>query len=124
MDELTRLQPLKKMLWMQVSVCLLAIVLITICVGYDIGLAVGFGCLIAIMNTLLLIWHILRAAETAKADAKKNLIRAYRCVAERWLNTGIMFVVGIFLLKLNVPAVMAGFIAAQLVLFMTNTNRA
>jgi hypothetical protein len=35
-----------------------------------------------------------------------------------------MFVVGIFLLKLNVPAVMAGFIAAQLVLFMTNTNRA
>jgi len=92
--------------------------------GVEAALAAGFGAFIALSNTLLMIWHIRRAAETARADAGKNLSRAYRCVAERWLSTIVMFGTGIVLLALNITALIAGFIAAQLMLFMGHTNRA
>lgn len=88
------------------------------------AVSAGFGSVIVIINTLLMIWHIWRAAKIAKADAEQNLSRAYRCVAERWLNAIIMFAVGISVLKLDFMALMLGFVIAQLMLFMGKTNRA
>jgi ATP synthase protein I len=124
MEQLTRLQPLKRVVWWQVAMCGLIVVFASWSSGFECAIAAGFGSIIAIINTLLMIWHILRAVETAKADANRNLSRAYRCVAERWLNTIVMFATGIVLLEMNIVALMLGFTATQMMLFMGQTNRA
>ncbi|WP_273152719.1 ATP synthase subunit I [Methylophaga thiooxydans] len=124
MEQLARLQPLKRIVKWQVITLVLMTILFAWWQGVEVALAAGFGAFIALSNTLLMIWHIRRAAETARADAGKNLSRAYRCVAERWLSTIVMFGTGIVLLALNITALIAGFIAAQLMLFMGHTNRA
>ncbi|WP_438971796.1 ATP synthase subunit I [Methylophaga sp.] len=123
MERLARLRPLIRIVTWQV----MALVLMTLSAwwqGIELAFAAAFGASIAVINTLLMIWHIRRAVETAGADAEKNLGRAYRCVAERWLSTVIMFGTGIFLLELNITALMVGFIVAQLAMFLGNTNRA
>lgn len=124
MEQLARLQPLKRIVKWQVKTLVLMMIVFAWWQGIDTAVAAGFGAFIALINTLLMIWHIRRAAETARADAGKNLGRAYRCVAERWLSTIMMFGTGIVLLELDITALMAGFIAAQLMLFMGHTNRA
>lgn len=124
MEQLARLQPLQRIVKWQVITLVLMIILFAWWQGVEAALAAGFGAFVALINTLLMIWHIRRAVETARADAGKNLSRAYRCVAERWLSTIVMFGTGIILLELHVTALMAGFIAAQLMLFMGHTNRA
>jgi ATP synthase protein I len=124
MEQLARLQPLKRITKWQVIAIVLMIILSVWWRGIDTAFAVGFGGSIALINTLLMIWHILRAVESAGADAEKNLGRAYRCVAERWLSTIVMFGTGIVLLELDITALITGFIVTQLMLFMGNTNRA
>ncbi|HEC73009.1 MAG TPA: ATP synthase subunit I [Methylophaga aminisulfidivorans] len=124
MEQLTRLQPLKNIVWSQVLMLVLIMIFATWSKGIGIAFSAVFGSCVAIVNTLLMVWHIHRAAETAKADAEKNLSRAYRCVAERWLNTIVMFATGIVLLELDITALMVGCAATQLMLFMGNTNRA
>ena len=124
MEQLTRLQPLKRVVWWQVAMWALVVLFASWSRGFESAIAAGFGSIIAIINTLLMIWHILRAVETARADAERKLSRAYRCVAERWLNTIVMFTTGIILLEMNIVALMLGFIATQMMLFMGHTNRA
>jgi ATP synthase protein I len=122
--QLTQLQPLKRVLKWQATICLLITIFAAGSQGMHSAVSVGYGSIIVMVNTLLMIWHIWRAAKTAGADAEQNLSRAYRCVAERWLNAIVMFAVGMLVLKLNFTALMVGFIATQLMLFMGQTNRA
>lgn len=84
----------------------------------------AYGAAIGLANTLLQRRHLILAAREAKADAALNLRKAYRCVAERWFVTIVMFSVGFIVLKLSALAVLVGFVATQLVLFLGNTNRA
>jgi len=88
------------------------------------ALAAIFGVAIGLANTFLQRRHLIMAAREAKADAALNLRKAYRCVAERWLVTIVMFSVGFLVLKLSALAVLVGFIASQLVLFLGNMKRA
>ena len=108
----------------QLMACMLITIFVAGSQGRHEAVSAAYGSIIVIVNTLLMMWHIWRAVGAAKADAEQNLIRAYRCVAERWLNTIMMFIVAIVALKLNMMALLAGLVVTQLMLFMGKTNRA
>ena len=90
--------------------------------GNSAAMASLFGCFIAIANTLLQRWHLIKAATQAKSDASLNLRKAYRCIAERWLLTIILFAVGFGVLALLPLPLMTGFIVTQLALLFGNLN--
>ena len=77
----------------------------------------------AIANTLLQRWHLLAAGEFAKADAGMNLGRAYRCIAQRWALTIVLFAIGFSMLRDSSLMLLVGFIVAQVVALFGNYNR-
>jgi ATP synthase protein I len=123
MEQLARLQPLNRVLKWQL-IALIVIAFFTVWWGVEVMVAAAFGALIAVTNTLLMRWHIQRAVHTAKADAEKNLSSAYRCVAERWLATIMLFAGGLGALGLDGFPLLSGFALTQLMLFLGNSNRA
>jgi len=123
MDRLVRAQPINHVLRWQ---CVM-LVLITL-VGFvwqDVATAIAlfYGAVIAIINTLLMKWHLHRAAYSARADAEKNLSKAYRCVVERWLTSLVLFAIGFAVLALSPLPLLIGFVLTQLMLFLGYTNR-
>jgi len=124
MDRLTRVQPINLLLKIQVVTLVLMGLGFFLWQGWEMALAAIFGVAIGLANTFLQRRHLIMAAREAKADAALNLRKAYRCVAERWLVTIVMFSVGFLVLKLSALAVLVGFIASQLVLFLGNMKRA
>jgi ATP synthase protein I len=91
--------------------------------GFNASIACFYGGGIAVVNTLLQRWHLIGSATQAKSDAGMNLGRAYRCVAERWLVTIVMFAIG-FLVFIPDKMILAGFVAMQAVVLFGNYNRA
>ena len=77
----------------------------------------------AIANTLMQKWHLLAAEKFAKADASMNLGRAYRCVAQRWALTIVLFAIGFSMLRSSSLMLLVGFIVAQVVALFGNYNR-
>jgi ATP synthase protein I len=124
MDRLTRVQPINLLLKVQVVALVLTGLGFFLWQGEEAALGAVFGAAIGIANTMLQRRHLIMAARDARADAALNLRKAYRCVAERWFVTIVMFSVGFLVLKLSALAVLVGFIATQLVLFLGNMNRA
>lgn len=119
-----RLQPVNRILkWQSVILILLALVLWR-WQGQAAAIAGIYGAAMAVTNTLLIKWHLWRAAETARADAGKNLSKAYRCVAERWIFTIAFFVIGFKVLALSPQPLLISFVLTQLVLFLGYKNRA
>jgi ATP synthase protein I len=93
--------------------------------GWSSMAAGAFGSFIAIGNTLLTKWHLHQAAKTAGAYANKNLQRAYRCVAERWLFTIALFAIGFGIFAFKPFPLFGGFAVTQMVvLVFGNLNRA
>ncbi|MCX4186597.1 ATP synthase subunit I [Methylophaga sp. OBS4] len=123
MDRLTRIQPINKILKMQVVGLVLTVIVFSLWQGFGMAIAGAYGAAIGIANTLLQKRHLVVAAHEAKSDAAMNLRKAYRCVAERWILTIAMFSVGFIVLKFSALAVLVGFIVTQLVLFLGNMNR-
>ena len=123
MERLVRAKPINHLIKMQVIV-LVVTSLITLCIQ-DINtvFAYIYGCAIGLVNSLLQRWHLFAAAKLAKADASKNLGRAYRCVAERWFVTILMFAIG-FLVLIPDEMILVGFVAMQVVVLFGNYNRA
>jgi ATP synthase protein I len=87
-------------------------------------MAACYGGGIAIANTLLQKWYLIRAAKTAKSDPAMNLSKAYRCVAERWILTIVLFAVAYAVIGLSVFPLMTGFIVIQLALLFGFMNKA
>jgi ATP synthase protein I len=124
MDRLTRVQPFNHLIKMQV-VMLVVIVLISLWWrGNSAAIACLYGGSIAIANTLLQRWRLISSAKQAKSNAGMNLRKAYRCVAERWILTIVMFAVGFAVLNLSPLPLMTGFIVTQLALLFGIKNRA
>ncbi|MCJ8272365.1 MAG: ATP synthase subunit I [Psychrosphaera sp.] len=122
MDRRIRVQPINHLLKMQVVVLVLIVLFFLWWQGESAAMASCFGATIAIANTLLQRWHLISAAKQAKSDAGMNLRKAYRCVAERWLLTIVMFVVGFAVLAFLPLPLLTGFIVTQLALLFGNTN--
>lgn len=124
MDRLIRVQPINSLIRIQVVILALTVVIVLCLQGLSEATACLYGGGIVIANSLLQRWHLIGAANTAKSNAGMNLRKAYRCVAERWVLTILLFAVGFGVLKLAPVYLMASFIVTQLALLFGNLNRA
>ena len=122
-DGLVRVEPINHLLKLQIIALVITVSIIFLWQGMAASIAYCFGGGIAIANTLLQRWHLLAAAKFAKADAGKNLGRVYRCVAERWALTIILFAIGFSVLKPSAMMLLVGFIVAQVIVLFGNYNR-
>jgi ATP synthase protein I len=123
MESLVRVQPINHLLKMQFIVLVITSLFVLCFQDINTVIAYLYGGAIALINTLLQRIHLYAAAKYAKADASKNLGRAYRCIAERWLLTIILFAIG-FLVFTSVKFILAAFIFMQAVVLFGNYNRA
>lgn len=119
-----RLQPVNRILKWQSGMLILLTLVLWRWQGQAAAIAGIYGAAMAITNTLLIKWYLWRAAETARADAGKNLSKAYRCVAERWILTIAFFVIGFKVLALSPQPLLISFVLTQLMLFLGYKNRA
>lgn len=124
MDRLVNAQPVNQVLHWQCVVLVVITLIGFIWQGKAAAFAISYGAAMAIFNTLLMKWHLHRATRTARADAAKNLSKAYRCVAERWLSSLVLFAIGFAVLALLPLPLLIGFVLTQLMLFLGYTNRA
>ena len=122
-DGLVRAEPINHLLKWQITTLVLTVLIVFVWQGNMAGIAYLYGGGIAVGNTLLQRWHLFAAAKTAKADADKNLGRAYRCVAERWVLTIALFAIG-FLVFIPAEMLLAGFVVAQIAVLFGHRNRA
>ncbi len=119
-----RLGPINAILKMQV------VVLLALGVGFLVlqdaaaATACVYGGGIALAGTGLQRWYLIRAAKSAGADAGKNLVKAYRCMIDRWLITIALFAVGFMKLALLPHPLLVGFCITQLVVLFSVFNRA
>jgi ATP synthase protein I len=118
-----RADPINQLLKWQSIALVLTVLIVFVWQGKAASIAYLYGGGIAVGNTLLQKWHLLAAAKTAKADAGKNLGRAYRCVAERWVLTIVLFAIG-FSVFIPDEMLLAGFVVAQVVVLFGHYNRA
>lgn len=124
MNSLVRLQPVDAILKRQAGVLVVIFLAVFFWQGLAIAIAAVYGGLIAVSNTVLMRWHLMRAAKTAGADAGLNLRKAYSCVAQRWVLTFALFTIGFAVLALRPLPLLIGFIGLQLMLFFGHMNRA
>tara|TARA_R110002111_G_scaffold25832_5_gene56341 strand:- start:265 stop:645 length:381 start_codon:yes stop_codon:yes gene_type:complete len=122
-DGLVRTEPINHLLKLQIITLVIASLIVLVWQGTGASIAYLYGGAIAVANTLLQKWHLYAAAKYAKADASMNLGRAYRCVAERWALTIVLFAIG-FSVFTSALTLLAGFIVAQIVVLFGNYNRA
>lgn len=89
-----------------------------------IGLVVGdgetakaafFGASIALLNTLLMLWRRCRAERQGQADAHRQLRALYVSAIERLVAVVAALAIGLKALELDPLALLAGFIAGQLI---------
>lgn len=122
-DGLVRSEPINRLLKWQIITLVITALILFLWQGLLASIAVSFGAAIAVINTCLQKWHLHAAARFAGADAGKNLGRAYRCVAERWIMTIVLFAIGFSVITESI-LIMAGFIVMQFVVLFGNLNRA
>lgn len=85
--------------------------------------SVWFGGGIAAVNLLLLEWRR-RAADAGPAlSAAASLRLLYRTAMERFVAVVALFALALGVLRLDPPALLAGFIAGQVALVMTGTGK-
>jgi ATP synthase protein I len=123
MDSRIRVRPINHLIMMQLVTLAITVLIALWWQGINASVACFYGGSIAVANTLLQRWHLIGSAKQAKSDAGMNLGRAYRCVAERWLVTIVMFAIG-FWVFIPDQMILAGFIAMQAVVLFGNYNRA
>jgi len=122
-DGLVKVGPINQLLKRQIFVLVIISLVLLLLQGTTASIAILFGGGIAVINTCLQKWHLHAAARFAGADAGKNLGRAYRCIAERWLMTIVLFAIGFSILTLPLM-LLSGFIVMQLIVLFGNFNRA
>lgn len=90
--------------------------------GFDQAIAVSYGGMMAVVNSLLRLWYSHRL-KTAGADAGRNIRMLYRCVLERLLATAGFFALGLGPLTLEPLPLLLGFILVQAVMLTEGFQR-
>lgn len=75
--------------------------------------AAVFGGAITLVTTLLQMWQASRINRVAGLDIGHNMRFLYRSWLERLVLTAALFAAGIVILKMNMPAMIVGFITGQ-----------
>ncbi len=82
-----------------------------------------FGGGIAAVNALLVARCASRDARAAERTPQQSLAAVFLCVAQRFLVVTLLFAFGLGALQLRPLALLAGFIAGQLVLVIIGTQQ-
>ena len=77
-------------------------------------MAAGYGGAVTIIATLLLGWRMLRAGQHARLDPRKSMRILYVGAAWRFMLAVALFAFGIGYFRLDPPAMIVGFVLAQL----------
>ncbi|MDH5190738.1 MAG: ATP synthase subunit I [Gammaproteobacteria bacterium] len=85
--------------------------------GFSAGQAALFGGAIAVINSLIQLWHMHRAETSAGCSIDQNMRIFYRCSIERLLSTAALFAIGLGVLKLLPLPMVIGFVVAQGAIF-------
>jgi len=83
----------------------------------------GFGGGIAAVNALLVARCSRRDARAPERTPQQSLAAVFLCVAQRFLVVTLLFASGLGVLKLKPLALLAGFIAGQLVMVIIGTQQ-
>ncbi|MGM0595069.1 MAG: ATP synthase subunit I [Pseudomonadota bacterium] len=84
--------------------------------GWQAAVAVIYGSAIVALNHLMQVRQLRRADRIAGLSPERNLRYLYRCAAERFMATVVMFAAGFFLLRLEPLPLLAGYILGQVAL--------
>jgi F0F1-type ATP synthase assembly protein I len=82
-----------------------------------------FGGGIAAVNALLVARCASRDAHTPERTPQQSLAAVFLCVAQRFLVAALLFAFGLGALQLRPLALLAGFIAGQLVMVIIGTQQ-
>ena len=123
MDRRIRVQAINRLIKMQLVMLAITVLIALYWQGVGVATAYLYGGSITVINTLLQRWHLISAATQAKSDAGMNLRKAYRCVAERWFITIVLFIIGFAVLTFSPLPVMIGFIVTQFALIFEIRTR-
>ena len=83
----------------------------------------GFGGGLAAVNALLVARCARRDARAPERTPQQSLAAVFLCVAQRFLVVTLLFAFGLGVLKLKPLALLAGFIAGQLVMVIIGTQQ-
>lgn len=111
----------RQVLTTQALLVLAAAVAFLVYGGSAKALAAAFGGGIALLNTLVSAHRLVRASEAAPGNPNRGMLELYIGAVTRFVATPALVAVGIVLLKLDPPAIIVGFVAAQVGYFF---NRA
>lgn len=84
--------------------------------GFAAAQASVFGALVALANTLLLVWRMRASAQGSGRSGGQELARLVRSSVERFLMVALLIAAGLGWLKLVPGALLVGFVLGQLVL--------
>jgi hypothetical protein len=114
---------LRKLAGVQLLLVLGVSVIFFMLYGSSEAAACVYGGGIAMANGLLLDWRRRRADSGRVLDAGESIRLLYRTVFERWVLVIVLFVLGMGILQLDPPVLLAGFITGQLGLLTNRTGR-
>lgn len=78
------------------------------------ALATLYGAVVALINTLLMVWRVRRAARRPHLDAHYELRSFFLSGLERFIAVALLLAAGMGPLELNPLGVVGGFVAGQL----------
>jgi F0F1-type ATP synthase assembly protein I len=108
-----------------VQLLLIAVVSVPLFLAYELSyvLSLWFGAGIAAINALLVVRCARRDARVPERKPQQSLAAVFICVAQRFVIAALLFAFGLGVLKLPPLALLAGFIAGQLVMVIIGTQQ-
>jgi F0F1-type ATP synthase assembly protein I len=108
-----------------VQLLLIAVVSVPLFLAYELSyvLSLWFGAGIAAINALLVVRCARRDAHVPERKPQQSLAAVFICVAQRFVIAALLFAFGLGVLKLPPLALLAGFIAGQLVMVIIGTQQ-
>ena len=103
----------RRSMLVQFTVLLAAAAGFWLLMGWKAGVALLYGVMVVLANGWLQRWQLQRAARIAGNIPAKNLRYLYRCAAERFIATVVLFAAGFGLMAMPPLPLLSGYIIAQ-----------
>jgi len=119
----TRARSYRKLAALQLTLVMATSVLFYLWSGAFAAASTGFGGGIAMINIALLLWRRDRADRGRALSAGESIRLLYRSMLERFISVMALFWLGMGVLELYAPALLAGFVVGQLALLFIGNER-
>ena len=120
---MTRARSYRKLAALQLTLVMATSVLFYLWNGAFAAASTGFGGGIAMINIALLLWRRDRADRGRALSAGESIRLLYRSMLERFISVMALFWLGMGVLELYAPALLAGFVVGQLALLFIGNER-